>query len=349
MHGDDLCSPMEASEPWKASLLAQLSTRNHVEGQLFREVLSVHARTATDERQYRKRAHSAEPAAAEAAPLREKHNAVLLENADLQRRLQQAEQSAQTLTAENALLREKIRESTTSTAATLNELNDNLEFYRQQEAAAATTLPPPPIEPAAPKEELPPIVGVVNIVQTKSGHDEYTGLEYTNYVMSCTAVAASGDDAATAVAASEWPVSKRFSDFSNLRADLVALPTVGPVVETMEFPASTWAFMPWGAGKMDEETIVARRAGLQSWLNSVLGTFPAEPAVRNFLQAELEPEPEPEAGAAVEAPALEGRAAIVLWSFEPPSGQEGTHVAVQKGETLRLLREVSKDCWFMEE
>jgi len=93
-----------------------------------------------------------------------------------------------------------------------------------------------------------------------------------------------------------------------------------------------------------QETVAARRTGLQGWLNSVLGTFPAEAAVRRFLQdpasvvPDVEPEPEPEPGPDLTA----------LWSFEPPSGQEGTHVRLQKGERVRLLKEVSADWWFVE-
>jgi hypothetical protein len=92
-----------------------------------------------------------------------------------------------------------------------------------------------------------------------------------------------------------------------------------------------------------QETIAARRSGLQGWLNSVLGTFPTEAAVRRFLQdpasaaAAAEPEPEPE------QPEL-----IALWSFEPPTGQDDTHVALQKGDRVRLLKEVSADWWFVE-
>eukprot|EP01043_Picozoa_sp_COSAG02_P013841 COSAG02_NODE_560_length_20328_cov_15.507343_6_plen_99_part_00 len=76
----------------------------------------------------------------------------------------------------------------------------------------------------------------------------------------------------------------------------------------------------------------------------MLGTFPAEAAVRRFLQdpasimPTAEPELEPEPG-----PNL-----TVLWSFEPPTGQEGTHIALQKGERVRLLKEVSADWWFVE-
>ena len=126
---------------------------------------------------------------------------------------------------------------------------------------------------------LPPIVGMVEIVKTGSGFDEYTGQEYTTYVMRCTAGTAdtvkrasaalvhadtrpSGDTTGAAIppppvasplaGAKEWTVSKRFSDFSKLRAELVALPTLGAVVETMDFPASTWNFLPWGAGKLDQ-------------------------------------------------------------------------------------------------
>ena len=142
----------------------------------------------------------------------------------------------------------------------------------------------------------------------------------------------------------------------------------------MAFPASTWAFLPWGAGKLDEATIAERKTGLQSWLNSVLGTFPNEPAVRRFLceapAADTATEPDPGAaeGRSVESPVV-GRMAVALWAFEPPvrrrchlgcillrcqrfscrqAGQEGTHVALQKGEAVRVLKEVSADWWYVE-
>jgi len=121
----------------------------------------------------------------------------------------------------------------------------------------------------------------------------------------------------------------------------------------MAFPASTWAFLPWGAGKLDEATIAERKTGLQSWLNSVLGTFPNEPAVRRFLceapAADTATEPDPGAaeGRSVESPVV-GRMAVALWAFEPPAGQEGTHVGLQKGEAVRVLKEVSADWWYVE-
>ena len=78
----------------------------------------------------------------------------------------------------------------------------------------------------------------------------------------------------------------------------------------------------------------------------MLGTFPAEAVVRRFLQdprsvvpakePRLEPEPELE-------PEL-----IAQWSFEPPPGREGTHVALTKGDKVRLLKEVSAEWWFVE-
>ena len=91
----------------------------------------------------------------------------------------------------------------------------------------------------------------------------------------------------------------------------------------MAFPASTWAFLPWGAGKLDEATIAERKTGLQSWLNSVLGTFPNEPAVRRFLceapaaDTSTEPDPDAAGGRSVESPVV-GRMAVALWAFEPP-------------------------------
>ena len=39
---------------------------------------------------------------------------------------------------------------------------------------------------------------------------------------------------------------------TGLRTELAALPTIGAAIETMEFPPSTWNFLPWGAGKLDE-------------------------------------------------------------------------------------------------
>jgi hypothetical protein len=281
----------------------------------------VHGQTSSDERQYRRVAQTAPPS--------EVHSAVLLENADLQRRLQQAEQQVEALSAENASLKEKIlvrafcmrlfpalrtawahsvpwqrvrfacQESKQRDAETLNELTGNLEYYRQQEvadaaaaaaAAAATadaTVSPivsapeveaeqisssvEPVQQSAGEAELPlpPVVGMVEIVETGSGHDEFTGQEYTTYVMRCKAAVAPGDqtpsDASETArvdestdtnAPVEWSVSKRFSDFSNLRAELAALPTIGAVVETMDFPPSTWNFLPWGAGKMDQVCIL---------------------------------------------------------------------------------------------
>eukprot|EP01043_Picozoa_sp_COSAG02_P013840 COSAG02_NODE_560_length_20328_cov_15.507343_5_plen_263_part_00 len=207
------------------------------------------------------------------------------------------------------------QESKQADAETLNELTGNLEYYRQRESSdagasaavvaaastavvaaastAAAVVPalfaapivdqdkPGPGEAESAEEQLslPPIVRMVEIVETGSGVDEYTGQEYTTYVMTCTAGAedadktpsaagvredARPDDGATggafavpappvssATAVMEWTVSKRFSDFSNLRAELAALPTIGAVVETMDFPPSTWNFLPWGAGKLD--------------------------------------------------------------------------------------------------
>jgi hypothetical protein len=191
------------------------------------------------------------------------------------------------------------QESKQRDAEALNELTDNLEYYRQREvsdaaaSAAAAAIVAPAVAPAVDHGEpgraeagsseqelsLPPSVGMVEIVKTGSGSDEYTGQEYTTYVMRCTAGAADtakqasdahvhadarpSDDTTGAatppppvvsppVGAKEWTVSKRFSDFSKLRAELVALPTIGAVVETMDFPPSTWNFLPWGAGKLDQ-------------------------------------------------------------------------------------------------
>lgn len=64
--------------------------------------------------------------------------------------------------------------------------------------------------------------------------------------------------------------------------------------------------------------------------------------MRRFLQdpATVVPPPEPEPEPKPEL--------IALWSFEPPSGQEGTHVALRKGDRVRLLKEVSADWWFVE-
>lgn len=68
--------------------------------------------------------------------------------------------------------------------------------------------------------------------------------------------------------------------------------------------------------------------------------------MRRFLQDPpsvvpgSEPEPEPAADARPEL--------IALWSFDPPTGQEGTHVALQKGDRVRLLKEVSAEWWFVE-
>ena len=95
-------------EEWRASLLSQLATRNVLQGAYFRDVLAVHGETTTDERDYRRRARISEPLAAEAEPLREKHNAVLLENAGLQQRLQEVEQEAEALRTENATLKASI-------------------------------------------------------------------------------------------------------------------------------------------------------------------------------------------------------------------------------------------------
>ena len=262
------------------------------------------------------------------------------------------------------------QESKTRDAETLNELTGNIEFLRQQQAAEPPATPPviaaePPTDGARPEPEpepepLAPVVGTVEIVETGSGLEDYTGLEYTTYVMRCRAAAptptAEGDSgpADSAQEPAEWTVTKRFSDFSNLRTELAALPTIGAVVETMAFPASTWAFLPWGAGKLDEATIAERKTGLQTWLNSLLGTFPSEPAVRRFLceapadaPADEEPDPGAAEGRSVESPVV-GRMAVALWAFEPPAGQEGTHVALQKGEAVRVLKEVSADWWYVE-
>jgi hypothetical protein len=219
------------ADAWKESLKRQLASRNTLQGTYFQELLRVHGATAADERQFRRRALRAEPAAAEAAPLREQHNAALLHNAELQRRLQELEERAAALQAENGALREKLMESKVRDAEALNELTGNLEFYRQQESAAAAgaaagdsdagggAAPPPVVAPpahggavaaavegrgdggqggGAQKEkeemeavdELPPVVGIVEIVETGSGHDEYTGLEFTTYKMRCRAAAA---------------------------------------------------------------------------------------------------------------------------------------------------------------
>ena len=79
-----------------------------LQGAYFRDVLAVHGETTTDERDYRRRARISEPLAAEAKPLREKHNAVLLENAGLQQRLQEVGQEAEALRTENATLQASI-------------------------------------------------------------------------------------------------------------------------------------------------------------------------------------------------------------------------------------------------
>jgi hypothetical protein len=87
---------MAADGQWERALLSQLTTRNVLQDRFFREVLSVHGQTASDERQFRSRVPS------------EVHHAVLLENADLQRRVQEAEQRANALSAENESLKAKV-------------------------------------------------------------------------------------------------------------------------------------------------------------------------------------------------------------------------------------------------
>lgn len=303
---------MAEEQHWQRDLLSQLATRNTLQDAFFRDVLTVHGQTASDERQFRRVAQTAPPS--------EVHHAVLVENADLQRRLQEVEQRAETLLAENERLKSKLmvralpraacrrdqlnsgvcvdrQESKLRDAETLNELTGNLEYYRQREvsdaAAASSAAPAVPVPSlAAPasgdgdtgsgqagsasqEPPLPPIVGMVEIVDTGSGFDEYTGQEYTTYVIRCTSGATNEgqtagassvpvgthptdgmpDDASATPSptiAENWTVSKRFSDFNNLRAELAALPTIGAVVETMDFPPSTWNFLPWGVGKLDE-------------------------------------------------------------------------------------------------
>ena len=83
---------MADSEEWEEALLSQLTTRNVLQCAFFSDVLSIHEQTASEERQYRSRVPS------------EVHHAVLLENADLQRRLQEAEQQIEVLSAENKSL-----------------------------------------------------------------------------------------------------------------------------------------------------------------------------------------------------------------------------------------------------
>ena len=87
---------MAADGQWERALLSQLTTRNVLQDRFFREVLSVHGQTASDERLFRSRVPS------------EVHHAVLLENADLQRRVQEAEQRADALSAENESLKAKV-------------------------------------------------------------------------------------------------------------------------------------------------------------------------------------------------------------------------------------------------
>ena len=91
---------MADGEQWERALLSQLTTRNTLQDGYFREVLSVHGQTASDERQYRRVAREAPPS--------EVHAAVLLENADLQRRVQEAEQQAEALLAENESLKAQL-------------------------------------------------------------------------------------------------------------------------------------------------------------------------------------------------------------------------------------------------
>ena len=144
------------------------------------------------------------------------------------------------------------QESKTRDAETLNELTGNIEFLRQQQAAEPPATPPiiaaePPADGARPEPEpepeqepepLAPVVGTVEIVETGSGLEDYTGLEYTTYLMRCRAAAPTpaaegeGSPADSAQEPAEWTVTKRFSDFSNLRTELAALPTIGAVVGT---------------------------------------------------------------------------------------------------------------------
>jgi hypothetical protein len=91
---------MADGEQWERALLSQLKTRNTLQDAYFREVLSVHGQTANDERQYRRVAQEAPPSKV--------HAAVLKQNADLQRRVQEAEQQVEALSAENDSLKAKI-------------------------------------------------------------------------------------------------------------------------------------------------------------------------------------------------------------------------------------------------
>lgn len=289
-----------SSESWDGSLLAQLTARNITQGDNFAGILRVHGCVSADERECRERARSAEneldtlrQSARGLKPLRQQMQQLLLDNNELQKQNLLAQQREAALLTENSMLKQQMLQTKAQDAEVVNELMGNLEFYQQRSDGGASqgpasyesqinTLSKDPAQDAVGDNQsgsLPPVVATAEIVDTASGHDQLSGMEYTKYIVHCRQASCSTRNSEN----STWKVAKRFSDFSALRTELIARPDIGVVVETLEFPEATWNFIPWGAGKLDATIVSERRKILQSWLNTLLGICPTEPAIRNFL------------------------------------------------------------------
>ena len=395
----------EAADPeaWKSGLHDQLAVRDTIQASYFRDLIAGYGGAIAGQRsaQQKTRALALEVhSVGDAAQVT--IDRLMLENAELQRRCQQSD-------AENCTLQERFLAAKTGDAETINALNDDLERQtrekekmaeREQQAAAAQAEAAGTTEPAAAAADEPPPpplpstlveVAGVEISGTITGHDGLSGLECTLYVLHCSAAALPNADddgaaaqlegrgpappvvpAAQSPAPKSWAKHKRFSEFEELRGQLLALPQLAPVVGGLQFPAKTWAAGTWGLNpwaKLDPETVAARQTGLAEWLTAVLGieSCRQQRVLQQFLQ-----DGEPVASQA-KPPASEARWATAAWEYTPPLSQSmaaaagakagasaaadgsgaptaaaDNHYHLRKGENVKVLSEASSEWWYIE-
>lgn len=174
---------------------------------------------------------------------------------------------------------------------------------------------------ARPEGPLTPVerVRMISVVtRTDTKGKQYTAFGITVYPLPV----AAGDGGDTFVTAEEWVVYRRFSEFVELRAQLVAL---DKTFEQLEFPSKRFN-MFGGAAQVNTE----RRLTLERWLTAVLAQPISNKLVSKFVAPDLEPVT---AGDASSAGGVESAAESAAESFVTPGPTLDS--GPQDGETHR--------------